>query len=406
MVIALCLLVASDAALAQTPPTSPNAAAQSLQVYATLTLQYVGALTSANSLSEEVFKALSQSGDRTLPGSLWAEIGLGPRPATLADLYASIYRSQMVPALTEIRIGLARLVSSPELDQARIDGVKIFLSRLAEALEGLNGESISQSGYVSRVNALFAEGLPLLGARVSLAVAPNRGAITEVAVGAARTPTASPYAAGYAVALSGTAPGAPIRASFIAPSVGCTATGPVRALQVGVTLSGPLAGTGVPAVTLTISCDGPHADYTSSPALGPGQQIRPGDRLMMTLTPGAAGSTESLADVTRHFRLLAHASGIAVRSIEFGIQPLSSLSIGVSPGTAKNSPSVGPTTIGAVKYDALPSFRPLMFQSCSIGGGPLASHHPSPTYLTASTGAPEATPGPLVGTSFTLSSEK
>ncbi len=202
-------------------------------------------------------------------------------------------------------------------------------------------------------------------------------------MGAARTPTASPYASGYAVALSGTAPGAPIRASFIAPSVGCTATGPVRALQVGVTLSGPLAGTGAPAVTLTISCDGQHADYTSSPALGPGQQIRPGDRLMMTLTPGAAGSTESLADATRRFRLLAHASGIAVRSIEFGIQPLSSLSIGVSPGTAKNSPSVGPTTIGAVKYDALPSFRPLTFQSCSIGGGTLAHRtDPSSTYLT------------------------
>ena len=398
-----CALSFGSAALGQASPAGTASPVQSVEQWETLALQYVGAAEGANSLAQQAFKSLSQSSDRTLPQTLWNGIGLSGHLATYADIYAAVYRSQMLPALTEIKIELARLKGAPGLDPAKIDDVISFDARLAMALHGLDGETISQPSFVSRLNALFAQGEPLLGARISLVVEPNDGSVSPAPQASSSAPPGNVDVAGYIVSLLGTGAEGPIHATLLAPAVRCTRTTPSPALLAGISLGGPIAGSASPQVMLTVTCSDGHAVYSSDPVLAPGEQIRSGDRLNMTIVAGASRSTVSLNDASRNFEVSAPASGIAVRTVELGVQPLSKLSVSVSPGKTTGMPSVGATTLGPVSDAPLPSFAPITFQSCSIAGKPLASFNPGATDLTTASGRTEVTTSPLNATRFSLS---
>lgn len=394
----------SATAPGQTPVGDSSSSIQALEAYETLTSQYVGAAEGANDLVQEVFKSLSQSSDRTMPRALWSQLGLSGQLSTYSAIYAAAYRSQFLPALAEIKIGLAQLPSTPVSARARVTSVRAFVDRLAQVLRGLNGLTLSQSSFVSHLNALLAEGFPLLGARISLVVEPDGGSVSPAPV-ASLSPTGSLSLAGYAVTFPGAGADLPIHATLVAPTVHCPPARSNSALQIGISLGGPISGTATPQVAVTVSCNGGMAVYSSDPALAPGEQIRPGDQLEMTILPGASRSTVTLIDTSRRFRRVMSASGIAVRTAEVGLQPVTSLSVNVSPGKASDEPSIGAVAIGPISSAPLPSFIPVIFQSCSIGGKTLASYAPPATYLTNTAGKPEVTAGPLTATRFTLSYE-
>jgi len=377
-------------------------------VFDALVYQYTGALVGTNSAMRKVSSLLRASSYRSLPHASWVYLDLSGKVATYSAIYAAVYRSQLLPALTEDYIGLSRLADEPAAASglASIEAFASFARRLAQQLRNLTGATASQPTFVSRLNTLLQEGAGLVGMTGTFPLEPPASVREGPQVSAAAEGSRGPLFAGYTATFGGVGSALPVVATLDLPALRCPRGNGRSGFQVGLTLGGPTTnGSTAPQVLVTATCTRGQAQYSTTPSLAPREQLRPGDHVTMAVVPGTSRSVERLADSTRHFHLSQVVTGVEVRTAEVGLAHLApAVSVSVTPGPGSLPTATSPPGISLGSFPPLPDFSSFSLKGCTVGNRSLESFAPAwENELVGPQGEVQATAGAFTNGGFSLS---